>query len=246
MTNIQYTKVTWYSKTLALALFVAMPFLGFWAGIKYQVLKESATGSNMQSSTTPIVNSTGNNSTQPTGGNRASYTNEDYGFRVSYPNSLKPETSFETYYHLSSSWRSGASPDSSGKAIITIPSFRIRQNDAYPRYFSAEVRIGASRDAKDVAACYNDDENSAGIPSTSETINGISFRKYILGSAGMMQYMTGESYRVVHNNTCYAIEQLQTGSTYRDATTSKDISDDQLDSYYNSLADIVKSFRFTK
>ena len=34
--SIQYTKVTWYSKLLALILFIAMPFWGFWLGRKYE------------------------------------------------------------------------------------------------------------------------------------------------------------------------------------------------------------------
>ena len=34
--NIEFNKVTWYSKVLALALFVALPFIGFCAGRWYQ------------------------------------------------------------------------------------------------------------------------------------------------------------------------------------------------------------------
>ena len=33
--KIAWNKVTWYSKFIALALFVALPFLGFWLGMKY-------------------------------------------------------------------------------------------------------------------------------------------------------------------------------------------------------------------
>jgi hypothetical protein len=33
--KIQFNKVTWYSKALALALFVILPFLGFYLGIRY-------------------------------------------------------------------------------------------------------------------------------------------------------------------------------------------------------------------
>ncbi len=33
---MKFTQVTWYSKLLALALFVALPFLGFYAGTWYQ------------------------------------------------------------------------------------------------------------------------------------------------------------------------------------------------------------------
>ncbi len=33
---MKFNQVTWYSKILALAFFVALPFLGFWLGVKYQ------------------------------------------------------------------------------------------------------------------------------------------------------------------------------------------------------------------
>ncbi len=34
--KIQWNKVTWYSKVLALALFVALPFIGFKLGMCYE------------------------------------------------------------------------------------------------------------------------------------------------------------------------------------------------------------------
>jgi hypothetical protein len=33
--KIEWNKVTWYSKLLALALFVALPFIGFYYGVQY-------------------------------------------------------------------------------------------------------------------------------------------------------------------------------------------------------------------
>jgi len=33
--TIKYNKVTWYSKLLALILFVILPFIGFYLGMKY-------------------------------------------------------------------------------------------------------------------------------------------------------------------------------------------------------------------
>ena len=34
--RIAWNKVTWYSKLLAAVLFIALPFLGFWAGVRYE------------------------------------------------------------------------------------------------------------------------------------------------------------------------------------------------------------------
>ena len=33
---MQLNQVTWYSKLLALILFIALPFIGFWLGMEYQ------------------------------------------------------------------------------------------------------------------------------------------------------------------------------------------------------------------
>lgn len=37
--KIAWNKVTWYSKLFALVIFVALPFLGFWLGLKYAELR---------------------------------------------------------------------------------------------------------------------------------------------------------------------------------------------------------------
>lgn len=46
-----FTTVTPFSKVLALVLFIALPFVGFWLGIKYQSL------SNVSSPSSPAINS---------------------------------------------------------------------------------------------------------------------------------------------------------------------------------------------
>jgi len=179
------------------------------------------------------------------------YKNDEYGFEVSYPKSLTPDNSFTTYYHLSGAWRANADPESGGNLIVSIPVYRIESKTgvfmSYPLYFDAELRIGASSDPKDIENCLKEEPNYQGATSTIEVINGVTFRRFILGSAGMMQYMYGVSYRIIHNNVCFAIEQLKVGSSYRDITTSSnDIPDSVLDSYYNKVGDIVKTFKFLK
>jgi hypothetical protein len=37
--TIQWNKVTWYSKLIALILFIALPFIGFYLGITYQKMR---------------------------------------------------------------------------------------------------------------------------------------------------------------------------------------------------------------
>jgi hypothetical protein len=246
MSSIQFNKVTWYSKMAALTLFVALPFIGFFLGAKYQNFKTAVQNSPKTNAPMDSANKPTQSSTPINASERTTYTDDNYGFTVNYPASFQAETYTKTYYRFPAKWRMDAFANTDKMPIISIRSFGIVQKDAYPKSFSAEVRIGASRDPQDIAKCFNDDNDSAGISPTTEVINGVTFQKFILGSNEGSNYMTGESYRTVHNGTCYAIEQLQLGSTLRAESSSKDISDDQLDSYYNSLADVVKTFRFTK
>ena len=179
------------------------------------------------------------------------YKNSEYGFEISYPGNLVATTTFNNYYHLGTAWRADALLDNNGNAtgepIVSIPVYRVNNSNngayvSYPLYYDAELRIGVSSDPKDVQTCLLSTNETLGV---SETINGINFSKFIIQSAGMMQYLEGVSYRTIRNNTCYAIEQLKTGSSYRDAPNSKDIPDPVLGSYYNQIPDIIKTFKFT-
>ena len=181
------------------------------------------------------------------------YTNTDYGFQVSYPENLQATTTFQSYYHLPSLWRLGALTDSdghaNGNAVLSIPVYRIDKSKngaftSYPMYFDAELRIGASRDPKDVATCLEADPGYT-VTSTPVVINGAVFHKFSLQDAAMMQYVKNESYRTVHGGVCFAMEELETGSSYRDiATSSDDIPDSVLNSYYDQIAPIVQAFIF--
>ncbi len=177
------------------------------------------------------------------------YINNDYKFELTYPAKFKPETIFKQYYHLQNFWRANALADSKGKLVVAVPVFRIDQGGVatgklYPLYFDAEVRIGVSADAADVADCYKNDPGFTSQKVTDVTINGLTFKKFDFADAAMMQYVQGESYRIVHNNMCFAIEQIKTGSSYRDETMKPGIPDAQLDSYYTTAGNIVQNFSF--
>lgn len=178
--------------------------------------------------------------------NLAIYRNIKYGFQVQYPTNLVPEKTFKTFYHLSDKWRAeiyGENPK--GVPIVSFPVFRIENGRYYPRYYSAEVRIGASSDSEDIKNCLISDPNNLAT-STEEIINGVAFKKFPIQNAGMMQYLQGYSYRTVHNNACFAVEQLAAGSNYRDQNSPNDLDDSVLDSYFAKAGEIVKTFKFIK
>jgi hypothetical protein len=174
------------------------------------------------------------------------YINDEYGFEFKYPQGLQTRNTFEPYNHLGNQWRVEVSGDTNGKPIVSIVVYRIENDSTYPRYFDAELRIGVSSDPQDLASCGNPDQTEAAAVPPVEVINGITFKKLIIQDAAMMQYIEGISYRTVHNGMCFAVEQLKTGSNYRDESSSEDIPDAVLDSYYNSISDIIKTFKFTK
>ena len=172
------------------------------------------------------------------------YRNDRYGFELSYPSVLKPEYAFQKYYVLSDDWRFGAAPAGLGQALVAIPVFRIVNRSAYPRYFAAELRVGASTDPQGLKDCYNAD-NTAG-PATEEKIGTEIFHKFIIQDAAMMQYVAGVSYRLLHGNACLAIEELRAGSSYRDQPQPGDMPQEVLDAYARSLHDITLTFRLIK
>ncbi len=174
----------------------------------------------------------------------SAYTDDMYGFGISYPQGIAPETTFKTFYHLSNGWRAEPSSDSTGTPVVAFPIFSTESSSSYPRYFDAEVRVGVSENPADVANCTAPDQSNPAT-STQVMINGVAFSEFPIESAGMMQYLQGKSFRTVHDGICYAVEQLETGSDYRDATSSQDISDATLQNYYDKGWDIVNTFVFT-
>ena len=173
------------------------------------------------------------------------YIDEDYNFKIQYPEMLSIEKTFTNYHNLIDTWRYGATEDSGGKPVLSIVVYRVENENSYPRYFGTELRIGVSNSSYDIENCLNYDQDIISNSSIeTEVINGFTFNKLVIQDAATMQYVEGISYRIIHNDTCFAIEQLKTGSNYRDAPSPKDIPDSVLDSYYDSIFEIIKTFEF--
>ncbi len=173
------------------------------------------------------------------------FSDGEFGFTVQYPQEFLTDYTFATYYHLSANWRANALAEGTGTPIISITSFRTKSDHAYPRYYDAEVRIGASHDPKELARCL--------VPATEQNehqvadvrLGGTSFKAFSFESAGMMQYLRGVSYRTVHDGSCIAIEQLAAGSSYReDPPSNQDMTDTALAAKYAELAKVVDTFTF--
>ena len=178
-----------------------------------------------------------------------SYANSAYNFSIQYPPSAKPLTSFATFHEIGNNWRLYPSQANQGKAVVSFSLKNIDQGvystgkQTYPLYFTAEVRIGVSPNIKE---CYTPDVAYPNQKITNVTINGVPFKKFSTSDAGMMKYTQAESYRTIRNNQCYVIEQIKSGTTYRDEKMTMGTTDAQLDASYALGERIVKTFKFTK
>lgn len=176
-----------------------------------------------------------------------SYNNATYSFKISYPRDLHTEP-FGVFHTLNQNdWRINATTNKRGTPVVSIPIIRTENESGlkklYPLYFAAEVRVGVS---PDTAQCYAKDDGYTNQTVTDVNINGVTWKKFIFGDAAMTQYVSGASYRTIRNNRCYVIEQIRTGSNYRDETMATAYTDKDLNAFYARTTPIVMSFKFTK
>ncbi len=188
-------------------------------------------------------------STPPSTKGFYSYSNAEYNFTIQYPPYVRPQNNFSTFHEIGNNWRLYPSQVNQGKGILELPIFSIDQGSIsngkqkYPLYFTATVRVGVSQNVKE---CYTTDAGYTNQKVTNVTINGIPFKRFSSSDAAMMKYVQVESYRTIHNNNCFVIEQIKNGSNYRDEKMASGISDSALTEYYNTGGVIAKTFRFTK
>ena len=231
-------------------------------GIWYAVTKKTTTGEASTQINTEVTATTSSATTTnqlvagtpsgttvlPPAKKLETYTNGQYKFTLSYPKEYQTEP-FITFYQLNNvDWRVKATTAKRGVPVISIPVFRIDQGSIvkgkkYPLYFTTEVRVGVS---PDTAQCYSSDDGYVNQKISSVVIGGITFKRFDFEDAGMMKYVRGSSYRAVHNNMCYVIEQIRAGSVYMDDTMLPGYTEKELDSFYNKTTAIVYSFKFIK
>lgn len=198
--------------------------------------------------TSPVVGGTPIKSNPIINDTLSGYANSEYNFTMRFPKYIQTRNDFTTFYTLPSNWRLNAAANNQGKAIVSFPIFKVDQGGiatgkAYPLFFTSEVRVGVS---PNIEHCYDTDAGYTSQKVTNVTINGITFKRFSSEDAGMMKYTQAESYRTIHNKTCYVLEQVKSGSSYRDETMTAGISDATLTKYYSIGESIIQTFKFTK
>jgi len=192
--------------------------------------------------------------------NLKTYKNTEYGFTIQYPKNLTAESAFRAYPYYSSYnseeysttlnfWKTDADSQDMGKEIVSIPvySYAPNNNPILPHIY-IDVRIGASAWPEDVKNCYKlrPEYEPYEKNFVTQVINGVEFKVFTdtLGGRGRHSYLSAESYRTIHNNICYVIERIRTGSN--DGLSADAAKEDDLINYYNQASDIIKTFKFTK
>ena len=199
---VHWNRVTWYSKTIALVLFVALPFIGFYYGMGYGEMVGAANGNGP--STAPVASSTGSAGTGYYQNVAAWQTDrhDDAGLSIAYPidfaindnHALTPTTD----------WRTN-SPNVPGLKVltITIPSAFEPQTN----FVDANLTIGYSANNIALEQCLNQDQSGGGVMATSTAvINGIHFEVFHSSDAGAGNIYETTSYRTLHAGACYAVE----------------------------------------
>ncbi len=197
--KIRWKKVTWYSRYSALALFVILPFAGFYCGAQYGLLQGYINGVDQVLWGGKVLTLTAGNGYY---GNVAAWVvDRGNGFTMAYP--LDFDAQNNDTGALSADWRLGANGAAGIKMLtVTVP----RAFEPQTNFGGATVIVGRSGSKSAVAQCLIADPN-AGIASTStESINGIRFFVSNSTGVGAGNYYETTSYRTVRAGQCYAVE----------------------------------------
>ncbi|MGD9107841.1 MAG: hypothetical protein PVI75_01560 [Gammaproteobacteria bacterium] len=144
-------------------------------------------------------------------------TNDQFGFSISYPANLKPQTTFSRTYLMDQYWTSVENnlPNKVNHSIIEIPIALVNLDEnlssiSNAPYYYAAVRIGTSSAPAATKNCIVPPYEPEKAYTTS--INGKVFHVLTIDDYAMGQYRKGQSYRILHNGFCYAVEFVETGS----------------------------------
>lgn len=236
--KIEWNRVTWYSKFIALALFVALPFAGFYYGTQYGKTV-AAIGR------TPAA-------TNATDGAAAAYyadpaewqtdaNNTQGGFSIAYPPDFDAQDNASAA--PSTDWRLDADGTPGVKYFtLTVP----RAFEPQTNFVDATLTVGASGNDAAVAQCMTPDAGGEpGTATSSATINGIAFTIFTFGGAAAGNHYDTKSYRTLHAGECYAVEYtVHSGeiANYPPSYRIQPFNEPQIDSV---MEKIVGTFNFT-
>jgi hypothetical protein len=202
MAKIEWNRVTWYSKLVALALFIALPFIGFWFGMQYGEVVAPLNGS----SVIPQIAS----------GTAMGIAGNDYYANVA---EWQTESNFPKYISIaypigfqvddnamsSPGWRMNSSEADTGMLFftLTIP----RAFEPQTNFDDAKLTVGSSLSGGAVRNCLLPDQTGGPAEATSTaTVDGVVFTVFHSSDAGAGNLYQTTSYRTIYAGACYAVE----------------------------------------
>ena len=196
--KIEWRKVTWYSKAIALGLFVLLPFFGFWFGASYGAARQRAEDVFAVSPAAAPVNALPayyeNTAAWQTDGNFS-------GWSIAYPIDF-PTT--DNYRPASiPNWRQGT-PGGSGIQMfrLTIPKVFEPQTN----FSDAALTVGMSSSSAAVAQCLVPESTYRPQPTSTVDLNSIPFTVFHFSDVGAGNLYDTTSYRTIHAGACWAVE----------------------------------------
>ncbi|HUC01737.1 MAG TPA: hypothetical protein VMA75_02430 [Candidatus Paceibacterota bacterium] len=197
--NIEWNRVTWYSKFIALILFVALPFIGFYYGMHYGELIGQA---GQAPAITPVSTTTASSYYSDPAEWQTDANNTQGGFSIAYPLDFAAQDNYSVT--PSTDWRLGSNGEPGIKYFtLTVPdAFEPQTN-----FIDATLTVGASANNTAIAQCMAPDAGDGSAMTTSSaTMNGINFTVVRSSGAGAGNLYDTTSYRTLHAGECYAVE----------------------------------------
>jgi hypothetical protein len=202
--KIKWHEVTWYSKAIALAVFILISLGGFCLGLEAGYLGGYADGVSRNLTKTAPISSAGS-MTNSYYQNVADWQMSEVGiggFSISYPIDFPSdgESAIQT-----TDWRVNAPRATPGTVFfsLVIP----KAFEPQTNFDDAKLTVGRSQDAAAVKDCLLPDQTGGPLePTSTVMLNGIPFATSESFGAGAGNLYDTTSYRALHAGECYAIE----------------------------------------
>ncbi len=179
--NIKWNKVTWYSKLLAMIIFVILPFIGFYLGLIYGETKES-----LNEHLIFIQDEASMNSYYSTPSEWQTDTNTSGGFSIAYPIDFDQQDSNNATKYFT----------------LTVP----KAFEPQTNFNDATLSISGDKTNAGVANCMTPKENFGSITATSSMVIGnSSFNVFESSDVGAGNYYHTMTYQTLHAGTCYSL-----------------------------------------
>ncbi|HET9818997.1 MAG TPA: hypothetical protein VFP92_07540, partial [Rhodanobacteraceae bacterium] len=159
-------------------------------------------------------------------------------FTIDVPPGWAIHHGFESSYLANGAWKTYAGPQSQGTPVVAlvVPGSN--------RITDAEIRIGVSKSAAEVGRCTAPPDAVRAGSLGHQAIDGVEFTTSAASDAAMSHHLDVQSYRVVHDDTCYAIDLLVYGVNPQvfDPPATPPFSREQA---FIRMQPVLESFRFT-